>query len=82
MGDVLRSLLRWMPDSGWTWGSVLAVAFVAGGWAAQYWEERSRLMDAVLARPLWLRAALFAVCAGAVMIFSSQASKPFIYFQF
>jgi alginate O-acetyltransferase complex protein AlgI len=82
MGEALRSLLRWAPDSGWTWGSVLAAAFVGGGWAAQYWEERRGLLDTVLARPLWFRSALFALCVAAVMIFGSQTSKPFIYFQF
>jgi alginate O-acetyltransferase complex protein AlgI len=82
MMNVFTSLLRWVPDSGWTWGSVLAIGFVVAGWAAQYWDERHNLMDAFLRRPLWVRSAVYAVCIGVIAIFGSATSKPFIYFQF
>ena len=63
-------------------GQAAAVAIVAAGWAFQLvalrWDPDARF----LRLPLPARAACYAGAALAVMVFSSQAPKSFIYFQF
>jgi len=82
LAELFKSLMDFNSHPNWNFGILVSLVIIVGGWLAQLIGEKYISAKNFLRLPFIVKGLVYSVLTAAILIFGSEAAKPFIYFQF